>query len=158
MYFDGVVELLSKIVQIGWPALRARSRIIRGLLYSLPTLYISYPYADVPHFLSASADLTRSVTIDKDCHWRRQNFAPGGTVAWRTGSEVRGDKVIQKWKPSGVRSAKFACIANSRRHVPQWPMPDDATEDCTGDAAFLFVATWNLLLCHFVFNLCHDPF
>ena len=38
--------------------------------------------------------------------WRRQNFAPGGTGAWRTGSEVRGDKVIQKWKPSGVRSAK----------------------------------------------------
>ena len=30
----------------------------------------------------------------------------GGTGAWRTGSEVRGDKVIQKWKPSGVRSAK----------------------------------------------------
>jgi len=27
---------------------------------------------------------------------RRQNFAPGGTGAWRTGSEVRGDKVIQK--------------------------------------------------------------
>ena len=30
----------------------------------------------------------------------------GGTGAWRTGSEVCGDKVIQKWKPSGVRSAK----------------------------------------------------
>ena len=30
----------------------------------------------------------------------------GGTGAWRTGSEIRGDKVIQKWKPSGVRSAK----------------------------------------------------
>jgi len=31
--------------------------------------------------------------------WRRQSFAPGGvggTGAWRTGSEVRGDKVIQK--------------------------------------------------------------
>jgi len=23
--------------------------------------------------------------------WRRQNFAPGGTGAWRTGSKVRGD-------------------------------------------------------------------
>ena len=33
-------------------------------------------------------------------------FCSGGTGAWRTGSEVRGDKVIQKWKPSGVRSAK----------------------------------------------------
>ena len=30
----------------------------------------------------------------------------GGTGAWRTGSEVRCDKLIQKWKPSGVRSAK----------------------------------------------------
>jgi len=37
---------------------------------------------------------------------RRQNFAQGGTGAWRTGSEVRGEKVIQKLKPSGVRSAK----------------------------------------------------
>ena len=39
----------------------------------------------------------------------------GGTGAWRTGSEVRGDKVIQKWKPSGVRSAKFACIRKLQR-------------------------------------------
>ena len=39
-----------------------------------------------------------------------QNFSPGGHGRRRTGSEVRGDKVIQKWKPSGVRSAKFACI------------------------------------------------
>ena len=38
--------------------------------------------------------------------WHRQNFAPGGGGAWRRGSEIRGDKVIQKWKPSGVRSAK----------------------------------------------------
>ena len=30
----------------------------------------------------------------------------GGTGAWRMGSEIRGDKVIQKWKPSDVRSAK----------------------------------------------------
>ena len=40
----------------------------------------------------------------KNCpwnQWRRQNFAPGGTGMWRTGSEVRGDKVIQKWKLSG---------------------------------------------------------
>ena len=47
---------------------------------------------------------------DPPLQWRRQNFAPGGTGAWRTGSEVRGDKVIQKWKPSAVRSAKFARI------------------------------------------------
>ena len=30
----------------------------------------------------------------------------GGIAAWRTDSEVRGDKVTQKWKPSGIRSAK----------------------------------------------------
>ena len=28
--------------------------------------------------------------------WRRKNFALGGTGAGRTGSEVHGDKVIQK--------------------------------------------------------------
>jgi len=37
--------------------------------------------------------------------WRCQNFAPGAE-AKGAGSEVRGDKVTQKWKPSGVRSAK----------------------------------------------------
>ena len=42
--------------------------------------------------------------------WRRPEFFSRGHGRRRTGSEVRGDKVIQKWKPSGVRSAKFACI------------------------------------------------
>ena len=52
----------------------------------------------------------------------RQNFALGGTGAWRTGSKVRGDKFIQKWKPSGVRSAKCVWIRELQRErasVPQ---------------------------------------
>ena len=53
----------------------------------------------------------------------------GGTGAWRTGSEVRGDKVIQKWKPSGVRSAKFACIRKFQGARALVPYPGDATED-----------------------------
>ena len=52
--------------------------------------------------------------------WRRQNFAPGGgTGAWRTGFEFRGDKVIQKWKPSGVRSVKFASVDKIHLGVSQ---------------------------------------
>ena len=30
---------------------------------------------------------------------------PGGTGAWRTGSEVHGDNVVQKWKPYTYRTA-----------------------------------------------------
>ena len=59
-------------------------------------------------------------------------FCSGGdTGAWRTGSEVRGDKVIQKWKPSGILALglqNLRAFANSRGHVPQCPMPDHATD------------------------------
>ena len=44
--------------------------------------------------------------------WRRQNFAPGGHGRVAQGSEVRDDKVIQKWKPSGVRTAKTNMAEN----------------------------------------------
>jgi len=60
-------------------------------------------------------------------NWRHQNFAPGGTGAWRTGSEVRGDKIIQKWKPSALGLQNLRAFANSRGHVPQCPMPRDDT-------------------------------
>ena len=70
--------------------------------------------------------------------WRCQNFAPGGgTGTFHTGSEVCGDKVIQKWKPSGVRTAKFARIRNSRGAYSQCPMPGHLSK--------------------FVGNLLHDP-
>jgi len=38
----------------------------------------------------------------------------GGTGAWRTGSEVRGDKVIQKWNPSVPTSSIAGWKARSR--------------------------------------------
>jgi len=69
--------------------------------------YLEPPCVVTLNLLKVSSfKLHTSSQMRVSLQWRRQKFAPGGTGAWRTGSDVRGDRVIQKWNPSGVRSAK----------------------------------------------------
>ena len=71
----------------------------------------------------------------------------GGTGAWRTGSEVRGDKVRNI--STGIlfeRLQNLRAFANSRGHVPQCPMPGYATalEDLGVTYALHLIARWKV--------------